>query len=74
MKPDRMQQECYERYQQDGWTEDDIQRIWGETLQMRKLMRENKDKPPREITCMNYENAVKRTNKAIENWLHAKPV
>ena len=72
MKPDGMDLEVYERYQNDGWNEEEIARIWADTLTMRKLMRENKDDPPREITCNNYKNAIKRQAKEVENWLHAK--
>ena len=72
MKPDGMDWEVYERYRDDWWNEEEIARIWEDTLTMRKLMREHKDDTPREITCANYKNAIKRQAKEVENWLHAK--
>ena len=67
MKPDGMTDEIYKRHQADGFTEDEIAKIWQDTLYFRARLAEKKDE--REITCANYENAQKRMTKDVENWM-----
>lgn len=66
MKPEGMEQEWYERYQQDGWSEEEITQIWENTLLTREQMRRNKNNPPRYITCATYENAQKRMLREVD--------
>ena len=68
MKPDGMSDQAYERYKSDGFTEDDIERIWQETIIMRSLMAKKQGKEPREITSSTYIRAEKRMHKEITEW------
>lgn len=66
MKPEGMRQDIYERYQADGFSESDIQRIWQDTLYFRSKMAEKKE--AREITSSTYENAQRKLTKEVTNW------
>ena len=68
MKPDGMRQEIYERYQADGFTEEDIKRIWKDTLYFRAKAKERQGKEPREITSSTYIRAQNRLQKDVSNW------
>jgi hypothetical protein len=68
MKPDGMSEEIYKRYQSDGFTELDIERIWQDTLYFRHKMAINSEKPDREITCSTYERAQKNLKRNVDNW------
>ena len=68
MKPDGMRQEIYERYQADGFTEEDIKRIWKDTLYFRAKAKERQGKEPREITSSTYKRAEKRLHKEVSDW------
>ena len=72
MKPDGMTEEVYKRYQADGFTEEDIERIWQDTLYFRAKMAENQGKPEREITCSTYERAQKGLKKDVDNWFRKR--
>ena len=65
-KPDGMKQEVFERYISDGFNQEDIERIWQETLYSREQMAINRNIEPREITCQSYKNSQKRTDKAVK--------
>lgn len=67
-KPDGMRQEVYERYQKDGFTEEDIQKIWKETLITREQMAKRAGMPEREITSSTYIRAQKRLHKEVSDW------
>lgn len=66
MKPEGMTTEVYERYKADGFTEDDIQRIWQDTLYFRSKMAEKRE--DREITSSTYKNAQRRLDQDVKNW------
>ena len=67
MKPEGMRQDIYERYQKDGFSESDIERIWQDTLYFRSKMAEKKE--AREITSSTYERAQKKLNQEVANWI-----
>ena len=58
MKPEGIRQDIYERYQADGFSESDIERIWQDILYFRSKMAEKRE--PREITSSTYERAQKK--------------
>ena len=66
MKPEGMRQDIYERYQADGFSESDIERIWQDTLYFRSKMAEKRE--PREITCSTYERAQANLKNDVESW------
>ena len=65
MKPIGMKQESYNRYQDDGFTEEEIADIWKTTLITREQMKLRIGKEPREITSSTYKRAEKRLNQEI---------
>lgn len=69
-KPTGMQQEVYERYILDGFTQLEIEKIWQDTLLTRSRMKEKSE--PREITSSTYERAQKRLNQEIKNMFGIK--
>lgn len=66
MKPEGMQQDIYERYQADGFTESEIEKIWQDTLYFRGKMAEKGE--GREITSSTYERAQKNLKRDVDNW------
>lgn len=66
MKPEGMQQDIYERYQADGFTESEIEKIWQDTLYFRGKMAEKREE--REITSSTYERAQKKLNQEVTSW------
>ena len=70
MKPEGMKDEIYKRYQADGFTEEEIENIWKDTLYFRAKLAENK--PDREITSSTYERAQKRLSKEVDTWMSGK--
>lgn len=70
MKPTGMRQAIYERYQSDGFTETDIERIWQETLVTRELMAKRRGQEPRDVTCSTYERAQKKLKKSVDEWFN----
>lgn len=68
MKPIGMTDEVYERYQDDGFTQEEIEKIWQQTLKTREQMKLNLNKEPREITSSTYEIAQKKLNKKVSDW------
>lgn len=66
MKPEGMQQDIYEIYQADGFTESEIEKIWQDTLYFRGKMAEKREE--REITSSTYERAQKNLKRDVDNW------
>lgn len=66
MKPDGMRDEAYKRYQEQGFTEEDIAQIWQHTLYFRARMAEKREE--REITSSTYERAQARLKKDVDDW------
>ena len=66
MKPEGMRQDIYERYQAEGFTEPEIEKIWQDTLYFRNKMAEKREQ--REITSSTYERAQKKLNQDVSNW------
>ena len=67
MKPDGMQEHIYKQYQNDGFNETEIKRIWQDTLWFRERMVKNPDE--REITSSTYERIQKRLTAEVSAWL-----
>lgn len=61
--------DLYERYKQDGFTDEEIDKMWEDTLVMRELYYNNPQKDQREVSCSTYENAQRRLTKEVERWL-----
>lgn len=68
MKPIGMTDEVYKRYQNDGFTQDEIEKIWQRTLKTREQMKLNLNREPREITSSTYERAQNKLNKKVNDW------
>lgn len=68
MKPIGMTDEVYIRYQNDGFTQEEIEKIWQQTLKTREQMKLNLNKEPREITSSTYEIAQKKLNQKVNDW------
>ena len=66
MKPEGMRQDIYERYQAEGFTGPEIEKIWQDTLYFRNKMAEKREQ--REITSSTYERAQKKLNQDVSNW------
>ena len=67
LKPDGMKEETYKRYQSDGFSELEIEKIWENTLITRARMAKERaeGREPREITSSTYERAQKRLEKDV---------
>lgn len=61
-------EEVVKKYKQDGFSDEEIERIWEDRETMVKLYFSKHDKPQREITSSTYERAQKTMNKDVENW------
>lgn len=72
MKPIGMKQESYNRYQDDGFTEEEIANIWEMTLVTREQMKLRIGKEPREITSSTYKRVEKRLNQEINRRMGIK--
>ena len=68
MKPIGMTDEVYKRYQDDGFTQDEIEKIWQRTLKTREQMKLNLNREPREITSSTYERAQNKLNQKVNDW------
>ena len=68
MKPIGMTDEVYKRYQDDGFTQDEIEKIWQQTLKTREQMKLNLNREPREITSSTYERAQNKLNQKVNDW------
>ena len=68
MKPIGMTDEVYKRYQNDGFTQDEIEKIWQRTLKTREQMKLNLNREPREITSSTYERAQNKLNQKVNDW------
>lgn len=66
-KPLGMTDEVYLRYIDDGFNQQEIERIWEQTLKTREQMRLNLNKESREITSSTYEKAQKRLTQKVNN-------
>lgn len=66
--PEGMEKSVYEKYVQDGFSSEQINQIWADTLQTRKMIEANKGKPERSITTGTYERAQKRLQKDVNAW------
>ena len=72
MKPIGMKQESYNRYQDDGFTEEEIAKIWEMTLAAREKMKLRVGKESREITSSTYKRVEKRLNQEIKQRMGIK--
>ena len=72
MKPIGMKQESYKRYQNDGFTEEEIANIWEMTLVTREQMKLRIGKESREITSSTYKRVEKRLNQEINRRMGIK--
>ncbi len=72
MKPIGMKQESYNRYQDDGFTEEEIVNIWEMTLAAREKMKLRVGKESREITSSTYKRVEKRLNQEINRIMGIK--
>lgn len=66
MKPEGMQEHIYKMYQSDGFTEEEISKIWQDTLYFRQKMAEKREE--REITSSTYKRAQKKLNQEVTSW------
>lgn len=60
------------RYRMDGFSEEEIDRIQQDTVYFRKRYAMRNAEPERYITSSAYERSLKRTTKAVENFLEVK--
>lgn len=68
MKPIGMTEEVYIRYQNDGFTQEEIEKIWEQTLKTREQMKLNLNKETREITSSTYERSQRKLNQKTNDW------
>lgn len=63
--------EIYERYLDDGFTDEEIAEIWQHTLYFRGKMREHigEERSEHDVTCSTYERTKKKTQTNVENWM-----
>jgi hypothetical protein len=62
-------QEQYNRYKNDGFTDEEIEQIWEDRNTMLELY---SNKAEREITSSTYIRSHKALNKQVESWLGIK--
>ena len=63
-----MTEEVYIRYQNDGFTQEEIEKIWEQTLKTREQMKLNLNKEAREITSSTYERSQRKLNQKTNHW------